>query len=242
MTRFLFCGGSHLAKAKPALMDFVAEAYPGAETRFAVTAAPQNRHWAMGGGRYEVEGTRVRRSGGRTPLDLDLADFDVVVFAGQWIMPDRLFGASFDWSQPMSDTLLDEVFRQNIERPCQMTPKGSVCFENEPLTLFSSLAPGRVILAADPPPRNATYRKAPVAVKRQFYSYLRDFCAEHRIRLLPLPEAALAEDLSLHDALYMKESDDTHASPDYWKMVVRGGLGEAVAAVLNERETAPASE
>ena len=206
MSRILWCGGSHLAHAKPVL-----ERQLGAEDFF-VTAGPELNRWSAEGGRYEVEGSRVGGNPFAPERHVDLKDFDRIVFVGQWVQPHKWFNAG----QLLSNQVLEAMFRDGAV--LRQAPDGAY---NEPLLLFPQLAPGRCVLACDPFPHTHScwptqhcrghYRDIPAMCLERFYAQVQSVCDQRGVTMLLQPDDThtnwvTAAEHSRGDQIHMTES------------------------------------
>lgn len=209
MTRILWCGGSHLAHAKPVLMRLL-----GAQDFF-VTAGPELNRWSAKGGRYQVKGSRV----GGTPFAperlVDLDEYDQIVFVGQWVQPHKWFNAG----QVLSEGVLKAMFRDDAV--LRMSPDGAF---NEPLILFPKLAPDRCVLACDPFPHinshwpkhhcRGNYRDIPSLHLERFYTHVEVVCIQRGMKVLHQPN-----DTHRHWVTGAEHSrgDQIHMNESFWE-------------------------
>ena len=212
MTRILWCGGSHLAHAKPVL-----ERQLGAR-EFFVTAGPELNRWSANGGRYRVDGSRV----GGSPFDpdrtVDLGDYDRIVFIGQWIQPQKWFNAG----QLLSTSVLERMCSGDglVHQPQDGT-------FNEPLLLFPQLAPQRCMLACDPfPHRNSVwperncrgfYRDIPTAYLGRFVEHVLAFCHQQGMTALLQPDDTHSDWIT--DPIHSR-GDQIHMTDQFWERYV----------------------
>jgi len=210
--RILWCGGSHLAHARPVL-----ERQLEAEDFF-VTAGPELNRWSAEGGRYRVEGSRV---GGTpyTPTDLiDLSDFDRIVFIGQWVQPHKWFNSR----QLLSRDVLEVMFQDDAV--LRHAPDGAF---NEPLLLFPKLAPNRCVLACDPFPHTLShwpahhcrgnYRDIPPQYLERFYAQVQTVCSERGVTMLLQPRNTCTNWVT--DAEHSR-GDQIHMTETFWERYV----------------------
>ena len=206
MSRILWCGGSHLAHARPVL-----ERQLGAQDFF-VTAGPELNRWSAAGGRYQVEDSRV----GGTPFNperhVDLNHYDQIVFVGQWVQPHKWFNTG----QLLSERVLETMFRGDAV--LHHAPDGAF---NEPLLLFPQLAPARCVLACDPFPHThshwptrhcrGSYRDIPTEYLQRFYAQVQAACEQRSVVMVLQPDNThtnwvTSEEHSRGDQIHMTEA------------------------------------
>lgn len=155
------------------------------------------------------------------------ADFDIVIFIGQYIQPTRYFhGDSL-----LSDSLISEMiygkdfllrlraghatdaFRENVTTYPPF-------FRNQPLEYFLKIARGRLILVQDPIPNSPSYRKVPINYKSQFQSAVVSFCTRHNCRLILQRPDTLSSDLTTKPSYNLRPHDYTHMSAEFWNYIV----------------------
>ena len=83
MKKILICGGSHMGQCKK--NKLIEKKFNNFDLDFYITAGPINRDWSINGGRYTVDGTRVRSNNGYLITEKDLSKYDHIVFIGQYI-------------------------------------------------------------------------------------------------------------------------------------------------------------
>ena len=209
MSRILWCGGSHLAHAKPVL-----ERQLGARDFF-VTAGPELNRWSAEGGRYRVEGSKVSGNLFSQEHHVDLDDFDRIVFVGQWVQPHKWFNAG----QMLSRGVLDAMFKDNAV--LVQAPDGSF---NEPLLLFPKLARKRCVLACDPFPHTLShwpmhhcrgnYRDIPVQCLERFYTEVQKVCRQRGITMLLQPSNTFTNWVT---ATEYSRGDQIHMTEAFWE-------------------------
>lgn len=230
MSRILWCGGSHLGCA----ISVVEALHKGPLKSWAfdryLTAGPINRNWSKDGGRYRVDGTVVSANK-RNPDEVrDLADYDAIVFVGQWITPFKILSGDMPISTHLLDRMLEGVpihgYSQIGRRPIQK-------WYNEPLELFPKLAPGKVFLVPDPDSCMEGYRQVAIATKHRFWAHIEQFCAERGIRLAEIPEQVRTPELTSKPE-YKRDGDLIHMNPAYWDIVLRESLMPILMPKLQE--------
>ncbi|WP_172297502.1 hypothetical protein [Pseudoruegeria sp. HB172150] len=170
----------------------------------------------------------------------DLADYELVLFIGQWTNPRTLFSGDFDWSQPISQTLLSESMRRAVEMPTVMSRNGPVAFLNEPLISFPGLAPCPTILIPDPAPCDETYVNAPMRVKLAYRDAIKAVCEERNVIVSPQAERTLTPELSTPQKFLRRENDLMHMGDEYWRIQLEDVAGPLILeAVAGSYDGAP---
>ena len=220
MSRILWCGGSHLAHARPVL-ERQLEA-----KNFYITAGPELNRWSSEGGRYQVNGSTVSGSPFAPELHIDLDEYDQIVFVGQWVQPHKWFNAG----QLLSDEVLEAMF--SGDRVLTQAPDGAY---NEPLLLFPRLAPGRCVLACDPFPHSDSqwqkhhchgyYRDIPTKNLERFYAQVKKVCTQRDITMLLQPYDTHSNWVTASEH---SRGDQIHMTEEFWQRygeLIRKSLG-----------------
>ncbi len=205
MKKILWCGGSHLVDAHAQ----ICEVFSFTQNTFYGTAGPQNLAWSKVGGRYKVSGTVVGANGYQPSVHHDLEAYDLVIFVGQFVMPQMYFHGY----QPLSASILDAMLP--IESFLEKLPDGGF---NEPLTLFPRLAPGRCVLACDPMPTGEAFADyVPLNAKRKFLEHVIKFCVFHGLICIFQPNETLGDNLATLRSLRRTDGDRMHMNADFWR-------------------------
>src|SRR5688572_6746749 len=137
MKRILWCGGSHLAHARPHIEASHATTLKGYEPDFYVTAGPRNRDWSGTGGRYTVDGAVVSGNAHEPERKVDMSANSALVFIGQFFQPFKAFIGDMDHSSAVVGRVLQHLPMQGyFHDPARNIEHR---WYNEPLSLFPPL-------------------------------------------------------------------------------------------------------
>ena len=208
MRKILWCGGSHLGNAKIVINAI----YSDSHNEYYVTAAPLNRDWSAVGGRYFVDGSVVGNNAQEPDRRIDLADYDRIIFVGQYIQPQRYARPS----QMLSSSLVNAILERD---DCFTRLPGSIF--NEPISLFPSIAKGKCVLLCDPWQRS---NNLPIRFMERFANNLNNFCEKNNIQLLFQPESTLERKFSTHNRFSRSENaenDRMHFNEEFWRLYMQ---------------------
>ncbi|WP_135506656.1 SGNH/GDSL hydrolase family protein [Roseovarius aestuariivivens] len=230
MKKILWCGGSHLANARPLIEEAHDTGALGAfDAEFYVTGGPRNRDWSGAGGRYTVEGSVVSGNAHEPERRIDLAAFDAAVFIGQYIQPFKAFIGDV----PHSSSVVERTLRELPIEGRFHDPERGIRHRwyNEPLVLFPPLVSGPTFLLPDPAPVGKRYGDVPQPLKQAYHNRMTDFCAEAGITYVDMPPELFTEDGRTRRR-YALPGDALHMNAEYWHVVFDKALLPAMTQIL----------
>ena len=218
MKKILWCGGSHLGTARKSIGSIFCQH----DNDFYITAAPKARDWSVRGGRYVNRGSLVSGSPVEKGRDIDLSNYDHIVFVGQFVQISRYF---CDFS-PVSDFLMDSViFSDNFLLKLPAGDSQSPSFQkgaiyNEPLELFPKLMSNdsSCWLIPDPLPNGtASGAMVPIKVKKKFIEGVRRVCDANKLNLFLQPDKTFDHEWR---TLIQYNADKVHMGELFWDTVL----------------------
>ena len=229
MKRILWCGGSHLANARPQIEAAHKGVLSIYKPDYYVTAGPRNRDWSGGGGRYTVHGSVVSRNAHEPDREIDLSGYDALVFIGQFIQPFKAFIDGMQHSSAVVDNILKDLPMQGYfhDPSRNLTHR----WYNEPLELFPPFVKGSTFIVPDPAPAGQRYASVPAEIKRKYHDRIEEFCAETGCVHIPTPQELCTADGTTKEE-FVLPGDPLHMKDSYWQVLFETKLLPAMRAAL----------
>ena len=232
MKRILWCGGSHLAHARPHIEASHATALKAYEPDFYVTAGPRNRDWSGTGGRYRVDGAMVSGTANEPARKVDMSANLALVFIGQFFQPFKAVLGDMDHASTVVERVLQDLPMQGyFHDPARNIEQR---WYNEPLSLFPPLVPGPTLILPDPAPIGMRYAQVPTKLKQRFSDQIRTFCTERGLILIDIPQRLCTSE-GTTKAEYALPGDVLHMNDSYWKAVFDDAVLPTLLASLDKR-------
>jgi hypothetical protein len=224
MRRILWCGGSHLAQNKRRIEELHSEY----RNEFALTAGGFHK-WYLEGNRLRIAGDSVFDLHAFRPSnqsEYSRADFDILVFVGQYIQPTRYFCGNAPISEAMMADMTNEksfLVRLRAGHAIQSfrheTAAYPPFFHNQPLEYLLHISRGRSILIQDPIPNNPDFESVPAICKIRFQESVVRFCRNWKCELVTQREHTLSTSLTTCRTYNLRNGDHSHMNDEFWKTV-----------------------